>query len=48
VSSPLSPDQWQQLESLVDALLDTPPERRAALLAEVTCGDPDRRVGSSG
>jgi serine/threonine-protein kinase len=44
VSSPLSPDQWQQLESLVDALLDTPPERRAALLAEVTGGDPDRRA----
>ena len=44
MSSPLSPDQWQQLESLVDALLDTPPERRAALLAEVSGGDPDRRA----
>ena len=43
VSSPLSPDQWQQLESLVDALLDTPPERRAALFAEVSGGDPARR-----
>ena len=40
MSSPLSPDQWQQLESVVDALLDTPPERRAALFAEVSGGDP--------
>ena len=31
VSNPLSPDQWQQLESIVDALLDTPPERRALM-----------------
>ena len=44
MSSPLSPDQWQQLESLVDALLDTPPERRAALFAEVSGGDPERRA----
>jgi serine/threonine-protein kinase len=44
VSSPLSPDQWQQIESLVDALLDTPPERRAALFAEVSGGDPARRA----
>jgi serine/threonine-protein kinase len=44
VSNPLSPDQWQQLESLVDALLDTPPERRAALFAEVSGGDPIRRA----
>jgi eukaryotic-like serine/threonine-protein kinase len=44
VSSPLSPDQWQQLESLIDALLDTPPERRAALFAEVSRGDPARRA----
>ena len=44
MSSPLSPDQWQQIESLVDALLDTPPERRAALFAEVSGGDPARRA----
>jgi eukaryotic-like serine/threonine-protein kinase len=43
VTAPLSPDQWQQLESLVDALLDTPPERRAALFAKVSGGDPVRR-----
>ena len=41
-SSPISPDQWRHLESLVDALLDTPPERRAALLAEMSGGDPAR------
>ncbi|HEX5077108.1 MAG TPA: serine/threonine-protein kinase [Gemmatimonadaceae bacterium] len=44
MSSPLSPDQWQQLESIVDALLDTPPERRAALFAEVSGGDPVKRA----
>ena len=43
VTTPLSPDQWQQLESIVDALLDTPPERRAALFAKVSGGDPARR-----
>src|SRR5262245_44373977 len=43
VTTPLSPDQWHQLESLVDALLDTPPERRAALFAKVSGGDPARR-----
>jgi len=44
VSSQLSPDQWQQLESLIDALLDTPHERRAALLVEVTDGNAARRA----
>jgi len=44
VSNPLSPDQWQQLESIVDALLDTPPERRAALFAEVSGGDAVKRA----
>jgi len=42
--SPISTDQWRQLESLVDTLLDTPPERRAALFAEMSGGDPDRRA----
>jgi eukaryotic-like serine/threonine-protein kinase len=41
---PISPDQWRQLEALVDLLLDTPPERRAALLAELSAGDPVRRA----
>ena len=44
MSNPLSPDQWQQLESIVDALLDTPPERRAALFAEVSGGDAVKRA----
>ena len=43
MTTPLSPDQWHQLESIVDALLDTPPERRAALFAKVSGGDPARR-----
>ena len=43
MSSPISPDQWRQLESLVDALLDTPPERRGALFAKVSGGDPARQ-----
>ena len=42
--SELSADQWRQLESFIDALLDTPPERRAALFAKVSGGDPDRRA----
>jgi len=44
VSNPLSPDQWQQLESIVDALLNTPPARRAALFAEVSGGDALKRA----
>ena len=44
MSNPLSPDQWLELESLIDALLDTPPARRSALLAEVSRGDPARRA----
>ena len=40
----LSPADWAQLESVVDALLDTPPERRAVLLAQVSGGDPVRRA----
>jgi len=42
--SPISTDQWRQLESLVDTLLDTPPERRAALFAELSGGDAERRL----
>ena len=42
--APLSPDQWRQLESLLDVLLDTPPERRSLLFAEVSGGDPARRA----
>jgi Tol biopolymer transport system component len=33
------PENWPELASLVDTLLDTPPERRAALIAELSGGD---------
>src|SRR6185503_14290247 len=42
--SPLPPDNWKDLEPLVDAVLDAPPERRAAVLTEVSAGDPGRRA----
>jgi serine/threonine protein kinase/Tol biopolymer transport system component len=38
-----SADDWSELASLVDALLDTPPSQRAALIAELSAGDPIRR-----
>src|SRR5688572_20928547 len=41
--APLSREQWRKLESLLDVLLDTPPERRAVLFAELSGGDPERR-----
>jgi Tol biopolymer transport system component len=39
-----SPDDWSELASLVDRLLDTAPERRPALVAELSAGDPHRRA----
>ncbi|HET7459580.1 MAG TPA: protein kinase, partial [Gemmatimonadaceae bacterium] len=39
MSTPLSRDEWRRLEPLVDAVLDAPPEKRAALLAELSGGD---------
>jgi Tol biopolymer transport system component len=36
-------DDWSELASLVDALLDAPPERRAARIAELSAGNPDRQ-----
>lgn len=35
----LSRDEWQRLEPLVDALLDSPPDRRTALLTELSGDD---------
>src|SRR6185503_14037861 len=35
---------WQRLEPLIDAVLDAPPERRLALLFELTNGDEERRA----
>lgn len=43
-SEPWLPDNWRELAPLVDAVLDAPPERRAAVLAEVSGGDPVRRA----
>jgi len=43
-SGAMSPDDWAQLESMVDALLDTPSERRDALMAELSGGDANRRA----
>ena len=40
---PPSREEWRRLESLVDALLDAAPERRAALLTELSDGDDARR-----
>ena len=38
-SASLTPDEWRQLEPLVDVVLDAPPEQRAALLAELAGND---------
>ena len=38
------PESWSELSSLVDALLDTAPVRRAALIAELSAGDAGRRT----
>jgi eukaryotic-like serine/threonine-protein kinase len=43
VSRPLRPDNWTQLEPLVDAILDAAPEHRAALVQELSGADPARR-----
>ena len=37
------PSPWSELSALVDALLDAPPERRPALIAELSGDDPARR-----
>ncbi len=37
------PESWSELASLVDALLDAPPADRAALIEELSAGDPVRR-----
>src|SRR5215218_9218937 len=38
-----SPEHWSELSSLIDALLDADPDRRAALIAELSGDDPERR-----
>jgi eukaryotic-like serine/threonine-protein kinase len=37
--SRLTPEQWRRLEPLLDVVLDTPSERRPALIAELSGGD---------
>jgi serine/threonine-protein kinase len=39
-----SAEEWHRIDPLVDALLDAPPNRRAALLAELTAGDATRQA----
>ena len=39
-----SPNDWSQLSSLVDALLEAPPEKRGDLIAELSGTDAMRRV----
>ncbi|HTK54865.1 MAG TPA: protein kinase [Gemmatimonadaceae bacterium] len=43
-SGPEPTDRWSQLSSLLDALLDTPPERRAEVITQLSSGDPARRA----
>lgn len=38
-----SPGNWSEITSLIDALLDAAPERRAALIEELSAGDKVRR-----
>jgi len=40
----LLPGNWKELAPLVDAVLDAPPERRSAVLTELSAGDPGRRA----
>ncbi len=40
----MTSESWSELASLIDALLDTPPERRAARIEELCAGDPVRRA----
>ena len=39
-----SPDEWRRLEPLLDAVLDAAPDRRAALVAELSSGDAAMRA----
>jgi Tol biopolymer transport system component/tRNA A-37 threonylcarbamoyl transferase component Bud32 len=39
-----SPEHWPELASLVDALLDAPPDRRGALIDHMSGGDSARRA----
>ena len=41
---PWMPERWQEIAAFVDRLLDTPPDRRDALIDELSAGDPRRRA----
>ena len=43
-SGPEPTDRWTQLSSLLDMLLDTPPEQRAEVIAKLSDDDPARRA----
>jgi hypothetical protein len=36
-------ENWPELASLLDALLEAPPERRSSILEDISAGDADRR-----
>jgi serine/threonine-protein kinase len=40
----MSPEEWHGLEPLIDAVLDAAPDRRPALIAELSGGDAARRA----
>jgi Tol biopolymer transport system component len=42
--SPPSPDDWSEVSALIDVLLDTPVEHRAARIAELSAGDASRQA----
>ena len=43
-SGPVVPDRWAELEPLLDAVLDTPPELRASILMDLGARDPGLRA----
>jgi len=43
VTADSAPENWSEIASLIDALLDAAPERREALIAELSAGDKARR-----
>src|SRR6188474_3362509 len=43
MSTARRPENWSELTSLIDVLLDAPPERRSDLIAELSAGDPARQ-----
>jgi serine/threonine protein kinase/tetratricopeptide (TPR) repeat protein len=44
MKEPTTPERWQQLEQLLDAALDTPPDERTAWLDSACAGDAELRA----